>query len=115
MPGPRKSLRPLSRFLLRHPCQVLCAERECGKHALRLTSPSMRPFVAMFMSWSAAAYCFYNTYYGIRYPEKYIKAKWTIMRGLPRERDSASTGAAISALVGALFFGGGLTILHSLL
>jgi hypothetical protein len=75
----------------------------------------MRQYVGLILLWSVAAFAFYNSYYGIRYPEKYIKASWTAMRGLPKERDSASTGVAISMLVGALFFGFGLVILHDLL
>jgi hypothetical protein len=71
-------------------------------------------YVAIFASWASALYLFYNSYYGIRYPEKYIRANWTIMRGWPKEPDSASAGAAISMLVGSLFFGGGLVVLHAL-
>jgi len=75
----------------------------------------MSPYVGIAISWTMAAWLFYNSYYGIRYPEKYIEATWTLMRGLPKERDSASAGAAISILVGALFFFAGCAVLHGLL
>ncbi|MCU1338671.1 MAG: hypothetical protein JWO19_4252 [Bryobacterales bacterium] len=75
----------------------------------------MGAYIDVAYAWTIAAFLFYNSYYGIRYPDKYIKAKWTMMRGLPKKRDSASTAAAISMLVGAIFFGGGLLILHALL
>jgi len=75
----------------------------------------MRPYVAVLVSWAAAAYCFYNSYYGIRFPEKYIRANWTMMRGLRKKRDSASAGAALSMVIGALFFGGGLFVVHALM
>jgi len=75
----------------------------------------MNPYVGIALLWVAAAYCFSNSYYGIRYPERYIRANWTVMRGLPKVRDSASTGAAISMLAGVFLFGLGLMVLHSLL
>jgi hypothetical protein len=67
------------------------------------------------ISWTMAACAFYNSYYGIRFPEKYIRAKWTVMRGLPMERDSAAAGAAISMVTGAFFFLWGVAALHAIL
>ena len=75
----------------------------------------MRPYIGIAFFWSIAAFGFYNSYYGIRYPDKYIQASWTVMRGLPKDRAGASAGAAISMLAGALFFAGGLAIIHALL
>ena len=75
----------------------------------------MRQYLGLLLCWSVAAFAFYNSYYGARYPEKYIHAKWTAMRGLPKERDSASTGAAFSALAGGIFLLAGLAILHAIL
>ena len=75
----------------------------------------MRLYVAIVVCWIGAAYLFYNSYYGFRYPEKYIKANWTIMSGLPKNSDGASAGAALSILVGGGFFAGGLMVLHALL
>lgn len=76
----------------------------------------MTEYIGLIWIWSVSAFLFYNAYYGIRFPEKYIKASWTLMRGLSREdRDSASTGAAFSALFGAMWFGAGLLIVHDLL
>lgn len=37
------------------------------------------------------------------------------MRGLRKKRDSASAGAALSMVIGALFFGGGLFVVHALM
>jgi hypothetical protein len=75
----------------------------------------VRPYVAIALCWIGAAYLFYNSYYGFRYPEKYIRANWTIMSGLPKNKDGASAGAALSMLVGGGFFAGGLMVLHALL
>jgi len=75
----------------------------------------MSPYVGIAINWTIATFLFYNSYFGIRYPEEYIEAKWTLMRGLPKERDSASAGAAISMLVGAFFFFAGCVVLHGLL
>ncbi len=72
-------------------------------------------YVFLVSAWALAAYSIYNAYYGIRFPEKYIRAGWTVMRGLPKERDSASIGAAISLIAGAGYFGIGLLIIHKLL
>jgi hypothetical protein len=75
----------------------------------------MRPYIGLVFCWGVAAFAFYNSYYGIRYPEKYIHAQWTVMRGLPKERDSAATGAAISMLAGGMLFLFGLVALHAIL
>jgi hypothetical protein len=75
----------------------------------------MRAFLGLAIVWSLAAFLFYNSYYGIRYPDKYINASWTIMRGLPKERDSAAAGAAISMLAGGFCFLMGLAALYEIL
>jgi len=75
----------------------------------------MKLYVGLVFVWLLAAWSFIDTYYAIRHPEKYIRARWTTMRGLPRERSSASFGGAISALQGVFFFGCGLVILHYIL
>jgi len=75
----------------------------------------MRQYVALVVCWALAAHCFYNTYYGFRFPAKYIRAKWTVMRGLPIERESAKTGACITMVVGPFLLWFGLVILRDLL
>ena len=72
-------------------------------------------YAGVIVCWTLAAHCFYNTYYGFRFPEKYIQAKWTVMRGLPVERESATKGACITMVAGPLLLWFGLAILRDVL
>jgi hypothetical protein len=75
----------------------------------------MKAYLGVICAWLVASFCFINSYYAFRFPEKYIKARWTAMRGLPRHPSSAAIGGALSLLVGAIFFTAGLMILHGIL
>ena len=44
----------------------------------------MKAYLGGVYAWLGATFCFINSYYAFRFPEKYIKARWTGMRGLPR-------------------------------
>lgn len=75
----------------------------------------MRPYLGLAFLWLMSAYSFMNSYYAFRFPEKYMKAGWTVRRGLPPEPSSASAGGVITIVLGAFFFGLGFLVLHGLL
>lgn len=72
----------------------------------------MTPYIYLAVFWIVAIYCFINSYYAFKFPDKYVKAHWTVMRGLPREPSSAQFGGTVALLGGVLFFGFGLAVLH---
>ena len=73
----------------------------------------MNPYFGVTLIWAIAAAFFYNCYYGIRYPDKYIKTGM-MFRGLPKNRESVSVGVTASMLVGLVLFGTGFLILYGL-
>lgn len=75
----------------------------------------MRPYLGIVFLWLMAAYSFVNSYYAFRFPEKYMKASWTVRRGLPPDPGSASAGGVICIVFGAFFLGLSFLVLHGLL
>jgi hypothetical protein len=76
----------------------------------------MKQYLALAMLWLVAAYCFVNSYYGFRFPVRYMKANWTVRRGLPPEPSSNAAAAAIlSLVVGAFCSGLGYLVLRDIL
>ncbi len=51
----------------------------------------LQQFVGLAVCFGVAGFLFFNAYYAYRFPEKYIKANWTLRRGLPREPNTAIT------------------------
>jgi hypothetical protein len=41
----------------------------------------MKEFLGLVFFWLLAIYCFTNSYYAFRFPERHSQASWTIMRG----------------------------------
>ena len=74
-----------------------------------------KQFAGLVLCFGVAGFLFANTYYAYRFPEKYVKANWTVRRGLPREPGSAMIGGGIALGVGLFFFGGGCLALYALL
>jgi hypothetical protein len=73
----------------------------------------MKPYIVIALVWIVAAYCFYNGWYGFRFPEKYMANPWTRPRGVTN--DNVAGLAAVIILVGCLFFGFGLIAIHAIL
>lgn len=72
-------------------------------------------FKGLVVCFGTAGFLFVNAYYAYRFPEKYIKASWTVMRGLPREPNSAIIGGTAALAVGLFFFAIGCLGLYELL
>jgi hypothetical protein len=77
------------------------------------------PYLVIAIFCFLAGYCFVNSYYGFRHPEKYLDANWTIKttRGLPKDYgavEAVEVSRASSLLMGAIFLGLGLFMLHGL-
>jgi hypothetical protein len=73
----------------------------------------MKQFLIVTVNWTCALYCFANSYFAFRFPERYIKARWTVMSGLPPEPSSAAFGGILTTIGGAMFFAGGWMVLRS--
>ena len=74
-----------------------------------------KQFGGLVIVFGISGFLFVNAYYAYRFPEKYVKANWTVMRGLPREPSSAMIGGGIALGGGLCFFGGGCLALYALL
>jgi hypothetical protein len=72
-------------------------------------------FAGFVICFGTAGVLFFNAYYAYRFPEKYMKANWTVRRGLPPEPESAMIGGTIALGVGLGFFAGGCLGLYGLL
>jgi hypothetical protein len=65
----------------------------------------MKQYLASVFFWLAAIYCFVNASYAFRCPAKYLKARWTLTRGLRPNPSSNAYAAGIMSLIGGAFFG----------
>jgi len=75
----------------------------------------MRPYLVLVLLWTLSAWSFYHFYYAIKYPDKYVKASWAMMRGLKRVPESAQHAAGVMGIAGIFFFSLGCVLIHSIL
>jgi hypothetical protein len=55
----------------------------------------MQELAGLVFFWALAVYCFTNSFYAFRFPERHSHARWTMMRG--------AVGATVS-IIGGVFF-----------
>jgi hypothetical protein len=79
-------------------------------------SQDVRQYIGLAVFWIIAGYSFINSYYAFRFPHKYIKANWTMMRGLSWDDPNSALRAGLISLGAGLFFGlGGCYILSDII
>lgn len=67
----------------------------------------MQELAGLVFFWLLAIYCFANSYYAFRFPDRHAEARWTILRG--------SVAAITSGMGGAFFLFLGCFLLADLL
>jgi hypothetical protein len=75
----------------------------------------LQRLIGFVVACGMAVYCLVNGYYGMRFPEKYFKATWTVRRGLKEDPYYAKGAGAITLLVGAILAGMAGMVLQGIL